>query len=176
MVEFICTAWSRLSMMYSLEQMSWFFFLVSIFMCVLFCMGPMCPNKLMNWIELNWWDLFENVNSYTGKKASLYQAFPYFLLAFYCGFLPLSCGGLDKMTAILQKAFFKMSFFEWINSNYWYNSTMICCKTGNKSSGGGFVRNRQQAMTWTAISERIARKYLIMNDMLNCWCGPSHTV
>ena len=21
-------------------------------MCVLFCMGPMCPNKLMNWIEL----------------------------------------------------------------------------------------------------------------------------
>ena len=41
-------------MTYSLEQMIWFFFLVSIFMCVLFCMGPMCPNKLMNWIELNW--------------------------------------------------------------------------------------------------------------------------
>ena len=26
-------------------------FLVSIFMCVLFCMGPMCSNKLLNWIE-----------------------------------------------------------------------------------------------------------------------------
>ena len=45
MVEFICTAWSRLSMMYSLEQMSWFF------LYYLFCMGLMCPNKLINWIH-----------------------------------------------------------------------------------------------------------------------------
>ena len=36
MVEFICTAWFRLSMMYSLEQMSWFFFpCVNIYVCII---------------------------------------------------------------------------------------------------------------------------------------------
>ena len=52
MVECICAAWSRLSMMYSLEQMSWFFSLCQYLYVYYFCMGPMCPNKLMNWSEL----------------------------------------------------------------------------------------------------------------------------
>ena len=47
MVEFICTAWSRFSMTYSLEQMIWFFFLVPIFMCVFF-VWDQC-------VRINWW-------------------------------------------------------------------------------------------------------------------------
>ena len=36
MVEFICTAWSRFSMTYSLEQMIWFFFpCVNIYVCII---------------------------------------------------------------------------------------------------------------------------------------------
>ena len=49
MVEFICTAWSRLSMMYSLQQMSWFFiFLLCQYLCVCYFEWNQC-------VRLNWW-------------------------------------------------------------------------------------------------------------------------
>ena len=72
MFEFICTAWSRFSMTYSLEQMIWFFSLYQ-YLCVLFCMGPMCPNKLMNWIELVlfWWNHIIDTTCFHRKHLNL---------------------------------------------------------------------------------------------------------
>ena len=50
MVEFICTAWSRFSMTYSLEQMIWFFPCANFYVCIFF-VWDQC-------VRINWW--FDN--------------------------------------------------------------------------------------------------------------------
>ena len=65
MVEFICTAWSRLSMMYSLEQMSWFLSLCQ-YLCVYYFVWDQC-------VRINWWIASLNTISYITLYAISYH-------------------------------------------------------------------------------------------------------